>query len=125
MANPKWWNEEHESTWTRVKGAMKRDWEQTKSDLSGNRKGRDIDQDVGDTVKQAMGKPSATAPEWDRVESGYRYGVGARAQFGREYTEWDDRLESRLRNDWDETKSGSTWEDVKAAVRRGWERVRD
>ncbi len=38
--------------------AIERDWEQTKSDLPGL-DGKDLDQDVDDTVKQAAGKESA------------------------------------------------------------------
>ena len=129
MANPKWWNEEHESTWGRVKAAMKRDWEQTKADVSS--KGRELDQDVDDTVKQAAGKqpipplsqPNVEDDDWKRAEEGYRYGVGARSQYGREYSQWDDRLEGKLRGEWGEMKSGRTWDEVKAAVRRGWDRV--
>lgn len=41
-----------------VKDAVKNDWEQTKSDLPGV-EGKDIDQDVDDTVKQAAGKDPA------------------------------------------------------------------
>jgi hypothetical protein len=37
------------------KEAIKNDWEQTKSDAPGL-EGRDIDQDVDDTIKQAAGK---------------------------------------------------------------------
>ena len=37
------------------KEALERDLEQTKSDLPGDG-GKDIDQDVDDTVKQAVGK---------------------------------------------------------------------
>lgn len=40
---------------TNPKEAIKNDWEQTKSDVPGV-EGRDIDQDVDDTVKQAAGK---------------------------------------------------------------------
>lgn len=130
MANPKWWNEEHESTWGRVKAAMKRDWEQTKADMSS--KGRDLDQDVDDTVKQAMGKQSIPPPgqpnrddqDWNKVEEGYRYGVGARSQYGSQYNDWDDRLESKLRDEWGDMRSGRTWDEVKSAVRRGWDRLR-
>jgi hypothetical protein len=130
MANPKWWNEEHESTWGRVKSAMKRDWEQTKADVSS--KGRELDQDVDDTVKQAMGKqaiPPLSQPnkdaddDWKQAEEGYRYGVGARSQYGANGTQWDDRLEGKLKEEWGDMKSGRTWDEVKAAVRRGWERV--
>jgi hypothetical protein len=38
-----------------VKEALGRDLEQTKADLPGL-DGKDIDQDAGDTVRQAMGK---------------------------------------------------------------------
>ncbi len=51
---PGWWTEaQHGSAWSRVKQAMKRDWEQTKHDL--HLGGRELDQDVDDTVKQAAG----------------------------------------------------------------------
>ena len=130
MANPKWWNDEHESTWTRVKAAMKRDWEQTKADVSS--KGRELDQDVGDTVKQMAGKQpipplSQRTPDdddWNNVEEGYRYGVGARSQYGREHGDWNDGLEGKLREEWGDMRSGRTWDEVKSAVRRGWDRVR-
>ncbi len=38
-----------------AKDALKKDWEQTKSDAPGL-EGRDIDQDADDTVKEALGK---------------------------------------------------------------------
>jgi hypothetical protein len=37
-----------------AKDALERDWEQTKSDVPGM-EGKDLDQDVDDTVKQAVG----------------------------------------------------------------------
>lgn len=42
-------------TGDRIKEAVERDVEQTKADLPGV-DGRDLDQNVGDTVKQAAGK---------------------------------------------------------------------
>ena len=36
--------------------ALERDWEQTKHDLTGGKKGVELNQDVGDTVKQGLGK---------------------------------------------------------------------
>jgi hypothetical protein len=51
----------------RVGDALKRDWEQTKSDLPGL-DGKDLDQDVDDTLKQAGGKervPSKSEPNTD------------------------------------------------------------
>ena len=38
-----------------AKDALKKDWEQTKSDMPGM-EGKDIDQDADDTVKEALGK---------------------------------------------------------------------
>jgi len=43
-----------------VRRALKRDAEQTKHDLTRGRKGRDLDQDVDDTVAQAVGKRSGS-----------------------------------------------------------------
>ena len=137
MNKPKWWNQDHDSAWDRVKDAMKRDWEQTKSDFHAG--GRDLDQDVNDTVKQAAGKDAipprtqANAPGgtprddtagWDDIESPMRYGVGAREQYGAR--EWDDKLESTLKSEWEETKDASQrkWNDVKGYVRRGYERAK-
>ena len=51
----------------RVGEALERDWEQTKSDLPGL-EGKDLDQDLDDTVKQAAGKervPSENEPNAD------------------------------------------------------------
>ena len=41
-----------------VGDALKRDWEQTKSDIPGM-EGEDLDQDVDDTLKQAVGNEPA------------------------------------------------------------------
>ena len=41
-----------------AKDALKKDWEQTKSDVPGL-EGKDLDQDVDDTVKEAVGGDDA------------------------------------------------------------------
>ena len=53
---PKWWQPEHDTRWERVRTALRRDWEQTKSDFSGGRTGVDLNQNLDDTVGQALGK---------------------------------------------------------------------
>ncbi len=140
--NPNWWNAEHDSAWDRVKAAVKRDWEQTKHDLSkggDTRHGKDLDQDLGDTVKQAAGKqpiPPTTVKtpdgdntkttkdgDWDRVESDYRYGVGARHHYGKD-DDWNDSVESKLKEEWQDMRSGRTWDEVKSTVRGGWDRAK-
>lgn len=133
MNKPSWWNDNHEGTWDRVKSALKRDWEQTKADVSS--KGHELNQDVGDTVKQAAGKqsippgntpnpPGAKKDErWEDVEPSYRYGVGARTQHGANDANWSDRVESKLSEEWAQLKSGQTWDEVKGSVRRAWDKV--
>jgi hypothetical protein len=126
--NPSWWTETHASGWERTKEALRRDWEQTKADFTDS--GRELNQDVGDTVKQAAGKEPippahvANPPDsWDDVEPGLRYGYGARQYYDDE--DWNDRVEARLRDDW--TNAGnepSTWDQIKASVRRGWASVK-
>ncbi len=126
--NPSWWTDSHSSGWERTKEALRRDWEQTKADFTDG--GRELNQDVGDTVKQAAGKqpipPSSVAnppDSWDDVEPGLRYGYGARQYY--EDADWDERVESRLRDDW--TRAGNepgTWDRIKSSVRRGWNSVK-
>lgn len=125
---PSWWTDQHTSSWDRTKMALQRDWEQTKADLSKS-KGQELNQGVGDTVKQALGKetiPAAGQPnvsterkDWDLAEPAVRYGYGARQHFA-QHSSWGQELESTLRKDWENLKSGRTWDEVKDFVRRGW-----
>jgi hypothetical protein len=127
--DPSWWTDAHSSAWQRTKEAMRRDWEQTKADVSAS--GHELNQGVGDTVKQATGKeaippgnrPNPGAPaHWAESEPALRYGYGA----GQHYADktWSDELEGKMRKDWDSAGNGSSWERVKSAVRRGWESVK-
>lgn len=67
IKSPAWWNDQHASAWDRVKDALLRDWEQTKADLTGQKSGRDLNQDAGDTVKQAIGKQDIPAPSKQNI----------------------------------------------------------
>ncbi len=125
--NPSWWNDSHSSGWDRAKEALRRDWEQTKADVSNG--GKELNQDVGDTVKQAAGKqviPPGSSPNppdsWADLEPAVRYGHGARQQYQGE--EWNDDLERRLQRDWEATGESGAWDRVKGAVRRGWDSVK-
>ncbi len=140
---PKWWTAEKQTGWERVKEAMRRDWEQTKADVNVS-SAKELDQDVNDTVKQAVGKdaiPPRNQPnapggtpasgkksdvKWDDAEIPLSYGFGAREQYGTEHTAWNDQLEAKLREEWDEgkDKTGYAWNDVKHVVRRGYEHNR-
>jgi hypothetical protein len=125
--NPKWWSTEHQSAWDRIKAAFRRDWEQTKADVSD--KGHELRQGVGDTVKQAAGKEPIppgnvpNPPDFDELEPALRYGYGARSQYG-DKEDWNDRVEGKLREEWSDLKSGKTWDEMKTAVRRGWDHAK-
>jgi len=119
---PKWWTNQHESAWERVKAAFKRDWDQTKHDVGGHEP--NTHQHVGDTVKQAAGKeaiPPRGMPNYEEIEDAYRFGYGARSQYANRFSRWDSSLEAQLAKDWRETYTGLDWESYKAAVRRGWD----
>ena len=114
--NPRWWREEHTSSWTRIKEAMRRDWEQTKHDFS-KKSGQELHQNVGDTVKQMAGK-EPVGGEWNSVEPAMRYGYGA----GRNYGDLEfDAQESTLEREWNDLKPTRPWAASRDDVRRGWE----
>ncbi len=133
---PKWWTEQHGTSWIKAKEAIKRDWEQTKKDL--HLGGRELDQGVGDTVKQAMGKEPIPGPNtpnasgtsagtdltWDDAEQPLMYGYGARQQYGNQHMAWNDNLESTLKTDWERSEASRTWDEVKNVVRHGYDRGR-
>jgi hypothetical protein len=120
--NPKWWTKDNDSGWERVKAAFKRDWDQTKHDFGG--KQPDMDQNVDDTVKQAAGKqpiPPRGMPTYEETEDAYRFGYGARSHYGQRFTNWDDRLETQLKQDWGETYNDREWARYRDSIRRGWD----
>ena len=124
--NPKWWNQEHESGWERVKAAFKRDLDQTKHDFGG--KQPDTDQDVDDTIKQAAGKqpiPPRGQPTYEEAEDAYRFGYAARGHYGKQFSKWDSQLESELQRDWRETYNDREWTQYRDTIRRGWDYDRD
>lgn len=129
--NPDWWSRDYDSTWDRVKEAFRRDWEQTKHDF-GSSRARDLDQDVDDTLKQAVGvqsPPAANQPnieddeDFEFYEPAYRFGYGARRHYGSQYSTWNDDLEGRLRMDWDNSyrDQGYDWDRYRSHIRRGWD----
>jgi hypothetical protein len=139
--HPKWWKEEHTSGWERVREAVRRDWQQTRHDL--HLGGHELNQKLGDTVKQAEGKDpvpdinQANPPrvvgkldgEWERVEPPMEYGFAARRQFGATHPEWNDDIDRKLEAEWQKqppSKSPveTTWNEVRVYVRRGYEHLK-
>jgi hypothetical protein len=119
--NPQWWTKENDSGWDRVKEAFRRDWDQTKHDLGG--KQPDLNQDVGDTIKQATGKepvPPRGQPVYEKREPAYRFGYGARTYYGKRFPTWNDQLEQELRRDWRGISPEGNWDADVADIRSGW-----
>jgi hypothetical protein len=121
--NPRWWTEENETAWDRIKMAMKRDWDQTKHDFGG--KNADTNQKIGNTSRQAAGQeaiPPRGQPAYEELEPAYRYGYGARLQYGEQYPDWDNDLERRLEEEWRalDPARKEKWEQDRAAIRYGW-----
>src|SRR5215831_7571787 len=120
--NPKWWNKQYDSAWERVKAAFKRDWDQTKHDVGAHKP--DTDQNVGDTVKQAAGKqpiPPRGVPNYEETEDAYRFGYGARQEYGKRFQRWDSSLEGQLERDWRETYQDRDWSRFRNSIRYGWD----
>lgn len=128
---PRWWNRQHDSAWHRVKAAFRRDWHQTQHDFGGSEP--DLNQNVDDTVGQAMGtrpvpaddeptcnescnESSTDDPGFEKYEPAFRYGYGAYVQYGDRHAEWNDDLEFELQKEW-----GTDWDQFRPAIRRGWD----
>lgn len=121
-----WVEDRHGSAWDRAKEALKRDWTQTKADLHVD-SGKELRQGADDTVKQAAGKQpipppnQPNPPDFDKVEPAVAYGFGAHEEYGQKFTNWDEKLETKLSDEWDSTRTGMNFDEVKPYVRRGWE----
>ena len=122
--NPNWWKPENDSAWERTKAAFRRDWDQTKHDLGG--KEPDTNQDVDNTVKQAVGKepiPPRRQPTYEELEPAYRFGYGALSYYKSKYPEWNDEVESRLKEDWRASYPArqNSWDEDRKAIRYAWD----
>jgi uncharacterized protein (TIGR02271 family) len=67
---------------------------------------------------------SSLGGTYDDYAPAYSYGTKMRSDTRYQGRNWDD-VESDLRSDWESTNKGgaSTWEKMKAAVRRGWDKI--
>ncbi len=129
---PTWWNRQYDSAWDRVKDALHRDLEQTKADL-GLGTGQDLNQHVGDTVRQAVGAqeippehiPNMEAPKplWDEDAARYGYGAGLSDAY-RPHAAWGDDVESRMSREWTGMGAEQPWDRVRDSARRGFDYAR-
>jgi len=120
---PIWWSEEYDSAWDRIREAARRDWEQTKHDFGADEP--DLHQGVGDTLAQAAGRrpipPPGVATAED-FEPAYRFGYGARIEYGDHYDAWNDDVEALMKEEWEamEPDDLDSWARNRRIVRAGW-----
>jgi hypothetical protein len=115
--NPNWWDASHDFAWDHVKRTMKHHWEQTnppdrsKVPTAFNRAKEDR---IAMPCRQSM---------FDEWEPAFRFGFGARMEYGEEHPAWDDNLEILLAREWRRLDPAreQTWEHDREAIRYGWE----
>ena len=111
MNRPKWYTDEHDGAWERVKAAFGNDWEQTKRDF-GSKNARELGQDVDDTVKQAAGASDGV----ENHEQAFRFGYAAQRQYKTQHPTWNNDLETQLRTDY-----GSDYDRDRDFIRHAYE----
>ena len=111
MNKPNWYNDEMDSGWQRVKAAFANDWEQTKRDF-GSKNARELNQDVDDTVKQAVGSSDG----FENHEQAFRFGYAAQRHYGTQHRTWNNDLEKQLRTD-----CGTDFDRYRDDIRRAYE----
>jgi hypothetical protein len=102
------------STWEKFKNAVRRGWDKITPDTN------DDDYYRADWNSNY----AALGGAYDDYAPAYRYGSDSRSKYANR--NWDD-VETDLRSDWDTRYPGdngmSTWDKMKSAVRRGWDRM--
>jgi uncharacterized protein (TIGR02271 family) len=103
------------STWEKMKDAVKHGW---------NRMTSDDDDSYYRNHYDTTYSSTAGAGDYDKYKPAYSYGSEMRQSQMYRDRPWDE-VEPNLRSDWESrnTGTGSTWEDMKAAVRHGWNKM--
>ena len=104
ISNPLWWGAEHDFAWDHVKMALQRALHEP-----------------GQACPEGA-CPAPDAQAFPDFEPAYRFGFGARLEFGLEHPNWSCELEKRLREEWrllapDRAK---WWEQDRLAMSYGW-----
>jgi uncharacterized protein (TIGR02271 family) len=103
------------STWEKMKDAVKHGW---------NRMTSDDDDSYYRNHYNTTYSSTTGAGDYDKYKPAYAYGSEMSQSQMYRNRPWDE-VEPNLRSDWESrnTGTGSTWEDMKAAVRHGWNKM--
>lgn len=117
------------TTWERVKEALRRDWEQTKYDLS-LPGGHQLNQSIDDTIEQARGamplpehgmpNPPRVLATWEDAERSIRFGFDAYKRHGETHPTWGASVEAILAREWMLEGAAHDWSEVRTFVRHGY-----
>lgn len=99
-------NDKYGNAWARVKDAMKEDWEEPNEEVTG---------------QAQCAQPGTQRASWPEVEVACRYGYVAHQHYCFTSNGWDDTLETKLSAEWDATKTGKPFKEMRPFVRRGWD----
>lgn len=111
-------------TWDRMKSAVRRGWERTKDAVTPDSTApRQLSAfDDGYYRRDWQTNYSSLGGRYEDYEPAYRYGYGLRDDPRYANRDWS-AIEPDIRRDYETRYPGGTWERMKAAVRRGWDRV--
>ena len=87
---------------------------------SGYSTGANVDDDT--YFREHFSSTYGADSSYDDYAPAYRYGSQMRGDSRYRSRQWDE-VENELRSDWETRNPGSTWEKMKSAVRRGWDRM--
>jgi hypothetical protein len=112
--------------WDDLKDAVRQGWEEVRDAL-------DLEADYADRESDFMEHYETqyrglNRHEYDWYEPAYRFGyVSGLDERYDDYDAWDDAIEADIRREWESSDfvGDSVWDDIKDAVRRGWESVRE
>lgn len=114
-----------ERNWNEFKDAVRRGWEEVKDALSLESGYADYDPVFRSHYEDRY---RGIGRDYTWYEPAYRYGynAGLDSRYD-QYPTWNNRLESDIRGQWEasEYAADSAWEDVKDAIRQGWNSVRE
>lgn len=102
------------STWEKMKSAVRHGWDRMTTD--------DDDSYYRNHYNATY---SSTGSDYDQYKPAYSYGSQMRNSDLYRNRPWDE-VEPDLRSNWEKQnvgKTGSTWENMKAAIRHGWDRM--
>lgn len=111
--HPKWWTKQHDRAWRLAREALRTEWERLQADPGA---------DAGDVEQQtAQAPPPEHEAGFEDCEAAFRFGFGARERFGTDFLSWNDNLQRRLEQEWQDMGGEDDWDEYLPAIRHAWE----